>query len=90
MKTIKLPCFGIVVDLGESDKETKGAYLGGNINTELHEEAVEEDDDPTEYNAAMDGIEALILAHACAGIDIESPAYIEGIESAVQACANNL
>jgi hypothetical protein len=38
----------------------------------------------------IDAIESLILAHACAGIDIESPAYIEGIETAVEACSNNV
>lgn len=42
------------------------------------------------YNGAMDGIEALVLAHACAGIDVESPAYLEGIETAVEGAANNL
>ena len=33
--------------------------------------------------AAVDGIEALILAHACAGIDITTAAYKEGIAVAV-------
>jgi hypothetical protein len=42
------------------------------------------------YNAAMDGIEALILAHACAGVDVRSPAYVEGIETAVEAVATHL
>ena len=32
-----------------------------------------------EFNGAIDGI-----------IDIESPAYIEGIETAIQQCGNNL
>jgi hypothetical protein len=36
----------------------------------------------------MDAIEALILGHACAEIDISTPAYIEGIESAVEAILN--
>jgi len=39
---------------------------------------------------AHDALESIILAHACAGIDIESPAYIEGIETSVDAIANNL
>lgn len=42
-----------------------------------------------QYNAAMDGIEAMILAHAIAGIDIESSAYLNGIETALTACGNN-
>ncbi len=49
----------------------------------------EEEEGAKEFNAAIDGIESLILAHACAGIDISSPAYIEGIQSAVEAVGNN-
>jgi hypothetical protein len=51
-------------------------------NEELREKA--------NYNHMMDAIEDMVLAHACAGIDIESPAYIEGIETAVQGCADNV
>jgi len=91
MKTIKLPCFGIVVQV---DTDNPG---GGSINSNLHEETEFDNSmtlpdrmNATIFNAAMDGIEAVILAHACAGIDITTPAYIEGIETAVQACGNNL
>ena len=37
------------------------------------------------FNSITNGIESVILAHACAGIDIESPAYLEGIETAINA-----
>ena len=50
---------------------------GGSISSDL------EDYDP------FDAIEAIVLAHACAGIDIESPAYIEGIETAIDAICHN-
>jgi hypothetical protein len=43
-----------------------------------------------EYNAAIDGLESLILAHYCAGIDVEKPAYVEGIQTALDAIGNNL
>jgi hypothetical protein len=43
-----------------------------------------------ESNAANDGIVSMILGHAIAGIDVESPAYKEGIETAVEAAGNNL
>lgn len=75
MKTIELPCFGIIVN---------AAPQVGSISSDLHEEG------EYDYNNAMDGIESMILAHACAGIDIETPAYIEGIETAVQSCADNI
>ena len=29
-------------------------------------------------------------AHACAGVDVVCPAYVEGIETAVEACGNSL
>jgi hypothetical protein len=76
---IELPIFGIVVTLIDG---------GGSITTtELQTEHHDEEDEL--YNAAMDGIESMILAHACAGIDITTPAYIIGIKDAVNACAHN-
>ena len=80
-KTITLDCFGIVVDLdGEGS---------GEIRSELHEGDVEFGTDNVIYDSMMDAIESMVLAHACAGIDIEALSYIEGIEAAVIACANN-
>lgn len=75
-RTIELPCFGITIDL---------AGGGGSITSELKNDDPEGEDN-TLYLAAIDGIESMILAHAMAGIDVESPAYMEGIETA----ANNL
>jgi len=78
MKIIKLPCFCI-----EVTQHPSGAY---SIISALHEE---DSDDSGEFNARMDGIESLILAHAQAGIDIANPAYVEGIEVSVEACSQN-
>lgn len=79
-KEIKLPCFGIVVNLTGD---------GGGAISSTHLKTEHNDPEDELYNAAMDGIESMILGHAIAGIDIESPAYIEGIEAAVNACCNN-
>ena len=38
------------------------------------------------YNNSMIALESMILAHAVAGIDVTSPAYVEGIETAVETC----
>lgn len=50
-----------------------------------------EDEDEMEgrldYNKMMDALESIILAHSLAGIDITTPAYMEGIETACNACA---
>jgi hypothetical protein len=40
------------------------------------------------HRAYVDALESIILGHAGAGIDISTPAYIEGIETAVQALTN--
>lgn len=52
-------------------------------------DATSEGDNPG-YDAAIDGLESLILCHACAGINVEDPKYIEGIVTAVDAISNNL
>ena len=76
MKFIKLPCYGIRINL---------AYGSGSISSDLKQGAGPED---PEWNAAADAIEAMVLAHICAGIDVQSPAYLEGLETAVTACAD--
>jgi hypothetical protein len=78
MKEFNLP-YGIVVLV----KDGSGTITSVDLKTQYH------DKEDELYNAAMDGIESLILAHACAGVDIESPEYIEGVKTAVEACANN-
>lgn len=40
------------------------------------------------YNGMMDALESMILAHAVAGIDVCSSAYVEGIETAAESCAH--
>ncbi|WP_019584420.1 hypothetical protein [Thioalkalivibrio sp. ALE16] len=37
-----------------------------------------------------DIVGSLVLAHACAGIDVEDPAYLEGLETALEAYWNNM
>jgi hypothetical protein len=87
-KKIELGSFGIVVEL--DDPHNEYGDVNGCITSDLHEEAEDPEDETIhEYNAMMDAIESMILAHACSGIDIEDFGYIAGIEIAVEACANN-
>lgn len=76
MRTIILPCYGMSVMLSGTG--------GGTIESSFDKEIC----DPPLY-AALDAIESLVLAHACAGIDIETTAYVEGIETAVDAIFNH-
>jgi hypothetical protein len=82
VKTIKLPCFNIVVvcdeESGTGTIESK-LRLAGQDSAGTDFEA---------FDARVDAVESMILAHACAGVDIASPAYIEGIESAIDAIVN--
>jgi hypothetical protein len=41
------------------------------------------------YNGAIDGLEALILAQACEGIDITTDAYKRAVISAIEGIDNN-
>ena len=84
---IRLPCYGITICL---DRKLSVKEPGsGTITSDLKQDTNAEDANYAEYAAAIDGLELLVLAHACAGIDVASPAYVEGIETAVDAIANN-
>lgn len=85
-RQIRLPRFGITVHLDRECSADSPAH--GSIISQLKEPG--RGTLVRRFNAAIDGLEALILAHACAGVDIASPAYIEGIETAVDAIGNNL
>ncbi len=83
-RRLQLPCYGITLTLArENDLEKPGS---GSIVSDLRAAKTAAN---RQYNAAIDGLESLILAHACAGVDVESPAYVEGIETAVDAVANH-
>lgn len=66
---------------------------GASISTEgvkaecAEEEGSEEAQLADLYDAAIDGIESLVLALACAGTDVSTPEFVEAIETAVNACA---
>lgn len=59
---------------------------GGNLTSDLkcHEP------DTTEYDAAIDGMESLILALACAGVDLNAPLAQEAVETAFESIVNRL
>jgi len=64
IKEIKLPTQGIIIT-----DDGNGAFC---ITSELHTDSMIEED--VEFNAGMDALESIVLAHYCAGIDVESPA----------------
>jgi hypothetical protein len=79
IKTIKLR-YGIVIELYDNGS---GTITSTDLKTEHN------DPEDELYNAAMDGIESMILAHAISGVDVTAPEYLEGITTAVDSCAQN-
>lgn len=57
--------------------------------TDIVAERLEERAEFQRHRGMIDVLEALTLHHAVAGIDIESPAYIEGVETVLDAITNN-
>jgi hypothetical protein len=81
MREYNLPCYGITVRIDE--------YGSGVIESTLREALVCDIQDVA-GEAAADAVESLILAHACAGVDIEAQSYVIGLERGMEAIANNM
>ena len=98
MKTISLPSYGIEIKLTEDGGGTISSTVKEKC-PRCHRDIphISCEDAGTKgakaawsrslFNASIDALESLILAHACAGIDVASPAYLEGIETALDAIA---
>lgn len=87
---IEMPIGGIIIELESPDPDNPSRFLGGGI-----VEGTLKDDYKSgeatldrQFNDMMDALESILLAHACARIDVISPAYLEGLETAMNACAN--
>jgi hypothetical protein len=81
MKTYTIPEYKIIVNVADGGVAT--------IESGLQEALVGSDLEAGEFYAVVDAIESLILAHAQAGIDINSPAYVTGLKTCLEAIANN-
>jgi hypothetical protein len=80
MSTIaNLPCFGIVVRLGRSEEGDVSGTISSDLLIDLGKSNKRE----------VDTLESFILAAACAGVDIDSPAFIKAIETTVEAISNH-
>ena len=73
MNRIHLNCYGIVI----TEHELGVASIEDKLGVEYGP-----------FRDMADALTSLILAHHCAGIDVTAPAYIEGIETAVENISN--
>ena len=65
---------------------------GGTVNSTLHITEAEAGlgaELPASYNSAIDGVEAVVLAHACAGVDVTHPDYVRGLVGALEVISNH-
>lgn len=53
------------------------------------EETEDEANERVQFNRMLDMMEAIVLAHACRGINVADPSYIGGLETALEAAVNN-
>ncbi len=98
-KTIELPCFGITLTVRDGGGTIKSSlkelcpYCGipdcffhcPTSRQDRTQDAQDEVHARIKFNSIIDGIESLILAAACQGIDVATPAFLAAIETAVQA-----
>jgi hypothetical protein len=72
--TFKIPAYNIVITIYEEN----GEWVGGAIDP----------GDICRKNKRADGIISMMLAHAVAGVDVQSPEYLEGLETAIESAFN--
>ena len=83
--TLKLTLDSDWIELALTYADAQGRR-SGSVTSSLH--SSEADDD--QFNAAMDAVESMVLAHACAGIDVTEPRYVDGVRTCIEACENNM
>ncbi len=65
---------------------------GGNSSSTLHITEAEAGfgaEHRASYNSAIDGVEAVLLAHVCAGVNVTHRDYVRGLASALEVIANH-
>lgn len=73
----KLPVFGIIL----THQPENGART---LTSDLHDES-----NSSEYTAALNGMEAFILAAWSAGVDVEASEFLEAIETTAETLTNH-
>jgi len=94
MRVILIPFYGMRLELHDvpdqqaDNPATARPLTTGSLISDLKCPHPVDDEADQAYNDRVDGMEALILACACSGIDVASPAFVEAIETAYDAVSN--
>jgi hypothetical protein len=80
---IKLPFYGIVIELNQVDPNDDEKFIGGTVRSEMKSQY-----DPQNMTVAIDVLEGFILAAACSGVRVQSPQFIEAIKTMTDKIAN--
>lgn len=89
IKVFRLNIFDIVVTVGNNGSGTISSNLKHYTATKESHEIEDEIKESLRWNANCDAIESIILGHACSGVNIEAPEYVEGIVTAIEAMYNH-
>lgn len=77
-------CHGIYVFVSFDEDGNRSGRIGSNLKVDPPQ-----DEEDEELNSLIDVVESFILAMACAGIGIDTPAMRTAIETTVEAIGNN-
>ena len=92
MKIYTIPEYGIkvkVIPKGSQNSASIKSELRKHLIGDGNQELVRPSPCDLKIIGAVDALESLILGHACAGLDISSPAYEKGLKSCLEALANH-
>jgi|SRR5579862_3237656 len=62
----------------------------GQIISSFYQQGDTDSSEDEHYNIALDTIESLVLAHACAGVDVSTDSYLEGLNTTLETLSNKL
>ena len=86
-RIITLPTHNIMVSVVDVIYDGSIKFAGGGISSNLKETCPYCKDTDCDFDCP---IESMVLNHAIAGVNIESTAYLEGLEAAIDAVSNNV
>jgi len=68
--------------------KSEAGYFSGTVRSEIIPAGYDDESDKA-FIASVNGVEALLLAAACAGIDISGEKWYRAIYNALNSCAEN-